>query len=134
LIQSIKNNVIFQEKDPYTFFLFRHFHAWRLWKITLPVHAEGWLELCCRAFDNACNTQPTYVRSTWNWDLHVTSSAHRIKIYSINTTYKATADRLRQIEENGDSLEPITRPLEFRIESDEHYTQFVKKHPREPED
>ena len=118
----------------YIFLNYRHYHAWRLWKITLPVHAEGWLEMCVRAFDNACNTQPTYVRSTWNWDLHVTSSAHRVKIYSINTSYKATADRLRQIEENGDSLEPITRPLKFRIESDEHYNEKVKKHKREPDD
>jgi sulfite oxidase len=63
----------------------------------LPVHAEGWLELVVRCWgsspscppraawltasrpDNACNTQPTYVRSAWNWDLHVTSSAHRVK-------------------------------------------------------
>ncbi|CAF1026432.1 unnamed protein product [Adineta steineri] len=112
----------------------KHYHAWRLWKITLPVLAEGWLELVVRAFDNACNTQPTYVRSVWNWDLHVTSSAHRIKIYSVNASNPATAKRLRQIEENGDSLEPITRPLMFRIESEEHYEKNVKKHKREPED
>jgi sulfite oxidase len=116
------------------FLYYRHYHAWRLWKITLPVTAEGWLDLCVRAFDNACNTQPTYVRSTWNWDLHVTSSAHRIKIYSVNTSNKATADRLRQIEENGDSLEPITRPLKFRLESEEHFKANVKKHRREPEE
>ncbi|CAF1125266.1 unnamed protein product [Adineta steineri] len=112
----------------------KHYHAWRLWKITLPVLAEGWLELVVRAFDNACNTQPTYVRSVWNWDLHVTSSAHRIKIYSVNASNPATAKRLRQIEENGDSLEPITRPLMFRIESEEHYEKNVKKHKREPEE
>ncbi|CAF1124463.1 unnamed protein product [Adineta ricciae] len=112
----------------------KHYHAWRLWKITLPLHAEGWLELCVRAFDNACNTQPTFVRSTWNWDLHVTSSAHRIKIYSVNASHEDTARRLRELKENGDSLEPITRPLMFHIESDEHYNEIVKKHPREPEE
>jgi sulfite oxidase len=126
--------VSFPRKTSISVFLFRHFHAWRLWKITLPLNAEGWLELCVRAFDNACNTQPTYVRSTWNWDLHVTSSAHRIKIYSVNTSHKATADRLRQIEENNDSLEPITRPLKFLIESKEHYQERMEKHQREPED
>ena len=105
-----------------------------MWKITLPLHAEGWLELCVRAFDNACNTQPTFVRSTWNWDLHVTSSAHRIKIYSVNASHEDTARRLRELKENGDSLEPITRPLMFHIESDEHYNEIVKKHPREPEE
>ena len=118
----------------YVFLDCRHYHAWRLWKITLPVHAEGWLDLVVRAFDNACNTQPTYVRSTWNWDLHVTSSAHRIKIYSVNTSHKATADRLKQIQEHGDSLEPITKPLSFCMESDEHYKEHVKKHQREPEE
>jgi sulfite oxidase len=66
--------------------------------------------------------------------LHVTSSAHRIKIYSVNTSHKATAERMRQIEENGDSLEPITRPLMFRIESEQHYEESVKKHQREPEE
>lgn len=116
------------------FISFRHYHAWRLWKISLPVTVEGWLELCVRAFDNACNTQPTYVRSTWNLDLHVTSSCHRIKIYSVNKSYKATADRLRQIEENKDSLEPITRPLMFTVESRENYTEKVKKHQREPDE
>ena len=98
------------------------------------MYAEGWLELCVRAFDNACNTQPTYVRSVWNWDLHVTSSAHRIKIYSINKSHPATAQRLREIRENGDSLEPITRPLQFRIESEEHYNEAIKKHQREPDE
>ena len=31
----------------------------------LPVDAEGWLELVVRCWDNSMNTQPTFVRSTW---------------------------------------------------------------------
>lgn len=40
----------------------------------LPVDAEGWIELCVRCWDNSLNTQPTFVRSAWNWDLHVSFS------------------------------------------------------------
>jgi sulfite oxidase len=46
-------------------------HAWRTWHIDLRVDAEGWLELVVRCWDNALNTQPTYVRTAWNWGLHV---------------------------------------------------------------
>lgn len=59
---------------PYENMTTKYYYAWRLWEIDLPVDAEGWLELCVRTWDNAMNTQPTYVRSAWNWDLHVTSS------------------------------------------------------------
>ena len=43
----------------------KHYHAWRLWVIQLPVDAEGWIELVVRAWDSANNTQPTFVRSAW---------------------------------------------------------------------
>lgn len=68
----------------------KYYHAWRVWSVEIPVDAEGWLELCCRTWvslwivaatrwrgfsnggvlltvvqDNALNTQPTFVRSTW---------------------------------------------------------------------
>ncbi|SLM33845.1 oxidoreductase molybdopterin binding domain-containing protein [Lasallia pustulata] len=43
----------------------KYFYAWRLWSIDLPVDAEGWLELVVRCWDNALNTQPTFVRSAW---------------------------------------------------------------------
>lgn len=43
----------------------KHYHAWRLWTIKLPLDAEGWIELCVRAWDSSNNTQPTYVRSAW---------------------------------------------------------------------
>lgn len=43
----------------------KYYYAWRLWEIDLPVDAEGWLEMCVRTWDNALNTQPTFVRSAW---------------------------------------------------------------------
>jgi len=49
----------------------KYLHAWRTWHIDIPVDAEGWLELVVRCWDNALNTQPTYVRTAWNWGLHV---------------------------------------------------------------
>jgi len=104
----------------------KYYHAWRLWSIDLPVDAEGWLEFCVRTWDNSMNTQPTFVRSAWNWDLHVTSSCHRIKIYSINKTRPLTAWRLKQIEEQGATLFPITHPMEFDLESEEHYKEVMK--------
>lgn len=56
-----------------------------------------------------------------NFDLHVTSSCHRVKIYSINRSHPATARRLQQLEEVGASILPITQPLPFDLETDEHY-------------
>ncbi|KAJ9649705.1 hypothetical protein H2199_000484 [Coniosporium tulheliwenetii] len=103
----------------------KYFYAWRLWEIDLPVDAEGWLEFCVRCWDNALNTQPTYVRSAWNWDLHVTSSCHRIKIYSINRSRRATAERLKFLEEKGMSITPITQPFPFDLETEEHYLEEV---------
>ncbi|KAG5723946.1 Sulfite oxidase [Termitomyces sp. T112] len=110
----------------------KHYHAWRLWKIDVPVDAEGWLEFCVRSWDSSNNTEPTFVRSTWNWDLHVTSSCHRIKIYSVNRTRSATAARLKELESRGIPFEPLTRPLEFPLETQEEYDAAVAKHPREP--
>lgn len=46
---------------------------------------------------------------------------HRIRIYSINRSRKLTADRLKVLEEKGMSILPITHPIEFDLESDEHY-------------
>ncbi|KAK6084264.1 oxidoreductase molybdopterin binding domain-containing protein [Seiridium cupressi] len=99
----------------------KYFHAWRLWEIDMPVDAEGWLEFCVRTWDNALNTQPTFVRSAWNWDLHVTSSCHRINIYSMNRSRPVTAKRLRMLEDKGLPIIPITHPLEIDLESDEDY-------------
>ncbi|KAF2758914.1 molybdopterin binding oxidoreductase [Pseudovirgaria hyperparasitica] len=103
----------------------KYYHGWRLWSIDLPVDAEGWLELCVRCWDNALNTQPTFVRSAWNWDLHVTSSCHRIKVYSVNKSRKRTSERLAKLEEQGLGIEPLTMPLEVDLESEEDYIQQV---------
>ncbi|TVY56669.1 Sulfite oxidase [Lachnellula suecica] len=106
---------------PYQKMTEKYYHAWRLWEIDLPVDAEGWLELVVRCWDNSMNTQPTFVRSTWNWDLHVTSSCHRVKVFSINKTRPRTAARLKQFEENGIPFMPITKPGGMDLEDDETY-------------
>lgn len=49
----------------------KHYYTWRLWKASIPLDAEGWVEVLVRAWDSSCNTQPTNIRSTWKWDLHV---------------------------------------------------------------
>ncbi|KAG6849083.1 hypothetical protein H0H93_011392 [Arthromyces matolae] len=110
----------------------KHYYAWRLWKIDLPVDAEGWLEFCVRTWDSSNNTEPTFVRSAWNWDLHVTSSCHRIKIYSVNKSRPATAARLKELKNRGVPFEPLTRPLEFELETSHDFKAAVAKHPREP--
>ncbi|KII86945.1 hypothetical protein PLICRDRAFT_113899 [Plicaturopsis crispa FD-325 SS-3] len=110
----------------------KHYHAWRLWKISLPVDAEGWLEFCVRTWDSSNNTEPTFVRSAWNWDLHVTSSCHRIKVYSVNKSRPATARRLAEMAARGESFEPLTRPIEHPLEDMELYRSQMKKRPREP--
>jgi len=112
----------------------KHFHAWRLWKIDLPVDAEGWLEFCVRTWDSSNNTEPTFVRSAWNWDLHVTSSCHRIKLYSVNTTRPATKRRLELLAAYGEGIEPLTRPFEHSLEDPEEYLENYRKHRREPKD
>ncbi|CCL99737.1 uncharacterized protein FIBRA_01759 [Fibroporia radiculosa] len=111
----------------------KHYHAWRLWKISVPVDAEGWIEVCVRTWDSSCNTEPTFVRSAWNWDLHVTSSAHRIKLYSVNTTRPATAQRLAAFAAHGQSFTPITGPTKWTVESTEDFLAEMRRHPRDPD-
>ncbi|KAH9924353.1 sulfite oxidase mitochondrial precursor [Epithele typhae] len=110
----------------------KHYHAWRLWTITLPVDAEGWLEFCVRTWDSSNNTEPTFVRSAWNWDLHVTSSCHRIKVFSVNRSKPATARRLKEFEARGESFEPLTKPIEWQLEDTEVYLERMRRFPREP--
>ncbi|EME41758.1 hypothetical protein DOTSEDRAFT_73976 [Dothistroma septosporum NZE10] len=113
----------------------KYFHGWRTWWTDIPIEYEGWLEFCCRTWNEAMNTQPTFVRSAWNFDLHVTSSCHRVKIYSINRARPATAARLKQLEECGASMVPITQPVPFDLETDEHYDQIVRESGgRDPEE
>ena len=70
--------------------------------------------------------------ATRSWDLHVTSSAHRIKIYSVNKSRPATLARLKQLEEHGQPFEPLTQPLEFTIEDRDDHLAAQRKLPREP--
>lgn len=114
-------------ETPYERLSEKYFHAWRTWAIDVPVDAEGWLELCVRCWDNSLNTQPTFVRSAWNWDLHVTSSCHRIKVFSVNKSKAATARRLKTMEENGIPFEPITKPLELDFQSEEDYEKEMER-------
>ncbi|KAL5528033.1 hypothetical protein ACEPAF_7169 [Sanghuangporus sanghuang] len=111
----------------------KHYYAWRLWHIELPVDAEGWLEFCVRTWDSSNNTQPTFVRSAWNWDLHVTSSCHRIKIYSVNRRREATRKRLELLEKHGANIEDLCRPFEAALEDEEAYLSAYRAHKREPD-
>uniref|UniRef100_A0A8H7XT72 Sulfite oxidase n=1 Tax=Psilocybe cubensis TaxID=181762 RepID=A0A8H7XT72_PSICU len=113
----------------------KHKFAWRTWHIDLPVDAEGWIELTVRCWDNSLNTQPTFVRSAWNWGLHVTSSCHRVKVYSVNKSKPDTAARLKEFEERNTPFTPITRPTEFKTQSDEDYEKYWQTHdPRDVDD
>ncbi|KAI1276955.1 sulfite oxidase [Xylaria sp. FL0933] len=102
----------------------KHKFAWRTWKTEVPCDVEGWIELVVRCWDNSLNTQPTEVRNTWNWGLHVTSSAHRVRIYSVNKSKERTRARLEEFERRGTSFVPITRPTEFPYMSWEEYDKF----------
>ncbi|KAI9831583.1 MAG: hypothetical protein M1819_004815 [Sarea resinae] len=101
----------------------KYFNAWRTWSVDVPVDAEGWLELVARCWDDAMNTQPTFVRSAWNWDTHVTSSCHRISVYSINTSRPATRARLAELQDARIELEPLTQPLPIDLEDDTDYVR-----------
>lgn len=107
----------------------KHKWTWRTWEIDLPCDVEGWIEIVCRCWDNSLNTQPLTVRAAWNWGLHVTSSAHRIKVYSINKSRSRTREKLKAFEEHPDSpLAPLTWPEEFSTQSAEEYKAFWEKH------
>lgn len=75
------------------------------------------------------------VRQSWNWGLHVTSSCHRVKIYSVNISRPATRKRLEQFKEHGESFVPITRPTEFPTMNKEEYEEaWAKMEPRDVDD
>ncbi|KAI2777768.1 molybdopterin binding oxidoreductase [Daldinia loculata] len=105
----------------------KHKFAWRIWHTWLPCDVEGWIEIVVRCWDNSLNTQPTEVRNTWNWGLHATSSAHRIKVYSVNNTKEKTRERLGEFERRGISFVPITRPTEFPYMTWEEYEEYFRK-------
>ncbi|XXG95273.1 SNF1-interacting protein [Hypoxylon texense] len=113
----------------------KHKFAWRTWHTWLPCDIEGWIEIVVRCWDNSLNTQPTQIRNAWNWGLHVTSSAHRIKIYSVNKAKERTRARLEEFERRGMSFVPITRPTEFPYMTWEEYDEYFKKNgPRDVEE
>ncbi|KAK3115007.1 hypothetical protein LTR53_006092 [Teratosphaeriaceae sp. CCFEE 6253] len=108
--------------------------AWRTWEIDLPCDVEGWVEIVCRCWDNSLNTQPLNVRAAWNWGLHVTSSAHRISVYSVNKNRELTRKRLDDFAQRGVPFAPLTVPTEWAVQSFEDYTAFVKQYgPRDAE-
>ncbi|OQD66269.1 hypothetical protein PENDEC_c058G05711 [Penicillium decumbens] len=105
--------------------------AWRSWEIDLPCDVEGWIEIVCRCWDNSLNTQPLNVRAAWNWGLHVTSSAHRIKIYSVNKTHKLTQQKLAQFKEHDIPLAPLTRYDPVPGITDREIAKYQDSHPRD---
>lgn len=70
--------------------------------------------------------------SAVSWDLHVTSSCHRIKIYSMNRTRPATKARLEAYAARGESVLPITKPVEWSLEDMDDFVERIRKNPREP--
>lgn len=53
----------------------------------------------------------------------------------MNTTKPTTARRLKQCEEKGTPIVPITRPLEFNVETEKEYLEnMTRRHGRDPEE
>ncbi|KAL3443402.1 Oxidoreductase, molybdopterin-binding domain-containing protein [Aspergillus insuetus] len=108
---------------------------WRTWEMDLPCEVEGWIEIVCRCWDNAINTQPLEVRSSWNWGLHVTQSAHRISVYSINKSRALTRERIERMDTLGIPLAPLT---EYRavpnLTWDEYKAYWETHEPRDADD
>lgn len=62
----------------------------------------------------------------------MTSSCHRVKIYSVNASRPATKKRLQEFEDHKESFVPITRPTEFKSMSPEEYqSTWAKMEPRD---
>nr|KAK5449254.1 hypothetical protein LTR18_002343 [Exophiala xenobiotica] len=80
----------------------KHRHAWRLWSIELPVQVEAWVELRCRCWDNALNSQPASYRDVWNcWGASTFRTLNIVK-------------GLENLEKQGKPLVPVTMPAKFR--------------------
>ncbi|KEF58811.1 sulfite oxidase [Exophiala aquamarina CBS 119918] len=113
----------------------KHKWTWRTWQFDLPCDVEGWIEIVCRCWDNSLNTQPLTVRAAWNWGLHVTSSAHRISVYSVNKSRERTREKLQQFVDKKSPIAPLTWPEEFPTQSWDDYKQFWKENdPRDVDD
>ncbi len=107
----------------------KHQFARRTWHATLPLDVEGWFEVCVRCWDNAPNTQATFVRSAWIWGLHVTSSCHRVNIYRVNKSRATTRRRPEEFEKRGIPFMPITWPTKFPVQSMKDYEKFWEENP-----
>ncbi|KAI6261154.1 hypothetical protein MCOR19_002577 [Pyricularia oryzae] len=109
--------------------------TWRTWHMELPCDVEGWIEIVVRCWDNSLNTQPPEVRTAWNWGLHVTSSCHRVSVYSINKTRPKTQARMAELEGKNIPIVPITVPLEVPAQGSDEYEEFWRTHePRDAEE
>ena len=65
----------------------------------------------------------------------MTSSCHRVKIYSVNKSKPLTKARLEEFAERGIPLTPITRPTPFHLQTQEEYEKFWAEHdPRDVEE
>ncbi|KAM0298123.1 hypothetical protein HYE67_001163 [Fusarium culmorum] len=109
--------------------------SWRTWTFDLPCDVEGWVEIVVRCWDNSLNTQPPDVRTAWNWGLHVTSSCHRINIFSVNKKHENTKARMDEMDKRGVPFAPLTVPLSFPAQSWDEYEKYWKEHdPRDAEE
>ena len=56
--------------------------AWTLWEVTIaiPENYVGDLDLCCKALDSSCNTQPEKVETIWNFRGLSNNSWHHVPI------------------------------------------------------
>jgi sulfite oxidase len=68
----------------------------------------------------------TLANGSRNWDLHVTSSAHRVKVFSINTSRAKSAATIKLYEKKGIPFLPITQPGVVEMEDEETYLSEMK--------
>ncbi|PGH00925.1 hypothetical protein AJ80_09087 [Polytolypa hystricis UAMH7299] len=104
-------------------------HAWRLWNLELPVQKEAWVELRCRCFDNAVNTQPADISEVWNWCGHLINSQHRVTIYSVNKGTEAARRGLESMSLQGVPLAPITAPSKLQANPERESCLFAERDP-----
>ncbi len=57
--------------------------SWSLWEAKIPASliGKGEVDICCRAFDSACNTQPEKTESIWNFRGLCNNSWHHVKVH-----------------------------------------------------
>ncbi|PRP88402.1 hypothetical protein PROFUN_03316 [Planoprotostelium fungivorum] len=55
-------------------------HGWTLWNIDVRVDVTGPLQLACRSFDSAWNTQPEEVKKLWNFKGYMNNAVHKINL------------------------------------------------------